>query len=171
MNKESLIFLGSTLCVVAVIIGMTMYFSKKNSPSDNTNLLGKMSQEETFNFDVEEKDKMDNVEDFNELEIKVIQDGTGQEAKEGDKVVVNYEGTLTNGIKFDSSYDKGKPFSFVLGDGFVIQGWEKGVEGMKIGEIRELKIPSSMGYGASGIGDVIPPNAGLIFKVELLEIE
>lgn len=169
MNKESLVFIGITLLVVAVIVGTTVYFSKKNTSLDNTSLLEEASQEDTIN--INEEEEMNTIEDFNELEIKVIQEGSGEEAKEGDTVVVNYEGTLTDGTKFDSSYDRGTPFSFNLGTGFVIQGWEEGVSGMKIGEIRELRIPSSMGYGSSGAGDVIPPNAGLIFKVELLEIK
>ncbi len=106
-----------------------------------------------------------------ELEIKVLKEGTGdQEAKQGDFVKAHYTGTLEDGTKFDSSVDRGEPFEFTLGVGQVIQGWDQGVSGMKIGEKRKLTIPPELGYGASGAGSAIPPNAVLIFEVELLEI-
>ncbi|HPM13876.1 MAG TPA: FKBP-type peptidyl-prolyl cis-trans isomerase [Candidatus Dojkabacteria bacterium] len=127
---------------------------------------------QTINLNSNKEDTMNesNVEDFDVLGITTIQQGDGQEAQVGDTVSVHYEGTLSDGTKFDSSYDRGQPFEFTLGDNYVIEGWEKGVVGMKVGEIRELKIPSSMGYGESGNG-IIPGNAGLIFKIELLEIK
>jgi len=106
-----------------------------------------------------------------ELESKILKEGTGdQEAKQGDFVKVHYTGTLEDGTKFDSSVDRGEPFEFTLGVGQVIQGWDQGVVGMKIGEKRKLTIPPNLGYGASGAGSAIPPNATLIFEVELLEI-
>lgn len=96
--------------------------------------------------------------------------GEGDEAVSGKSVTVHYTGTLENGSKFDSSVDRGQPFSFPLGAGRVIKGWDMGVEGMKVGGKRKLTIPSELGYGASGVGGVIPPNATLIFEVELLKV-
>ncbi|HEY0512427.1 MAG TPA: FKBP-type peptidyl-prolyl cis-trans isomerase [Thermoanaerobaculia bacterium] len=94
--------------------------------------------------------------------------GEGQEAKSGQTVTVHYTGWLENGTKFDSSLDRRDPFSFRLGAGEVIRGWDEGVAGMKIGGKRRLTIPAALGYGARGAGGVIPPNSTLIFEVELL---
>ena len=96
--------------------------------------------------------------------------GTGREAAAGNLVTVHYTGWLTNGKKFDSSVDRSEPFSFPLGAGRVIKGWDEGVAGMKVGGKRKLTIPSQLGYGARGAGGVIPPNATLVFDVELLEV-
>ncbi len=110
-------------------------------------------------------------ESATELKIETLKNGQGQEAKNGNTVSVHYTGWLENGTKFDSSLDKGIPFSFVLGEGQVIKGWDMGVLGMKIGEKRKLVIPSELGYGKFGTpGGPIPPNATLIFEVELLKI-
>lgn len=104
------------------------------------------------------------------LLVQDLRPGTGAEAKAGHTVSVHYVGTLTNGSKFDSSRDRGKPFEFKLGAGMVIQGWDQGVAGMKIGGLRKLTIPPELGYGARGAGGVIPPHATLIFEVELLGV-
>lgn len=97
--------------------------------------------------------------------------GTGEEAKPGKKVTVHYTGWLTDGKEFDSSKKSGKPFEFLIGAGQVIQGWERGVVGMKVGGKRKLTIPSQLGYGERGAGGVIPPNATLVFEIELLKVE
>jgi FKBP-type peptidyl-prolyl cis-trans isomerase len=97
--------------------------------------------------------------------------GTGVEAKAGQTAVVHYTGWLTDGKKFDSSKDRNQPFSFPLGGGRVIKGWDEGVQGMKVGGVRRLTIPPTLGYGASGAGGVIPPNATLVFEVELLDVK
>jgi FKBP-type peptidyl-prolyl cis-trans isomerase len=99
-----------------------------------------------------------------------LQAGTGAEAKAGQNVKVHYTGWLTSGTKFDSSVDRGQPFSFPLGAGRVIRGWDEGVAGMKIGGRRKLMIPPALGYGSRGAGGVIPPDAELIFEVELLGV-
>ncbi|MEJ2421306.1 MAG: FKBP-type peptidyl-prolyl cis-trans isomerase [Acidobacteriota bacterium] len=96
--------------------------------------------------------------------------GTGEAAKAGDEVVVNYTGRLKDGTVFDSSYSRHQPFTFTLGAGRVIKGWDVGVAGMKVGGKRRLIIPPDLAYGARGAGGVIPPNATLTFDVQLLEI-
>ena len=97
--------------------------------------------------------------------------GTGAVAAAGQKVTVHYTGWLTDGTKFDSSKDRNDPFDFPLGAGRVIRGWDEGVAGMKIGGKRKLTIPPALGYGARGAGGVIPPNATLLFEVELLAVD
>ncbi|MFH1870043.1 MAG: FKBP-type peptidyl-prolyl cis-trans isomerase [Pseudomonadota bacterium] len=97
--------------------------------------------------------------------------GEGAEACAGQMVTVHYTGWLTNGSKFDSSKDRNDPFRFALGRGQVIGGWDEGVQGMKIGGTRKLTIPPALGYGARGAGGVIPPNATLVFEVELLGLD
>ncbi len=97
--------------------------------------------------------------------------GTGEVAVAGKTTSVHYTGWLENGKKFDSSVDRGQPFSFPLGAGRVIKGWDEGVQGMKVGGKRKLTVPSDLGYGSRGAGGVIPPNATLIFDVELLGVQ
>lgn len=104
------------------------------------------------------------------MKIEVLKPGAGEVSKNGDRVSVHYVGTLEDGTKFDSSRDRGTPFSFTLGTGQVIQGWDLGVLGMKPGEQRKLTIPPDLAYGVNGIPGAIPPSATLIFEVELLGI-
>jgi FKBP-type peptidyl-prolyl cis-trans isomerase len=104
------------------------------------------------------------------LEYWDIKVGTGPVAAAGQTVKVHYTGWLTTGKKFDSSVDRGEPFTFDLGGGHVIKGWDEGVAGMKVGGKRQLRIPPELGYGDRGAGGVIPPNATLIFDVELLGV-
>ena len=104
------------------------------------------------------------------LKYEVLEVGSGDEARSGQQVSVHYTGWLTDGSKFDSSRDRQQPFQFALGRRMVISGWDEGVAGMKVGEKRKLTIPPDLGYGASGAGGVIPPNATLIFEVELLAV-
>ncbi|MBZ0104914.1 MAG: FKBP-type peptidyl-prolyl cis-trans isomerase [Sulfuricella denitrificans] len=104
------------------------------------------------------------------LTYEDIATGEGAEATAGRMVSVHYTGYLTDGSKFDSSKDRNDPFSFPLGAGHVIKGWDEGVQGMKEGGTRKLTIPPQLGYGARGAGGVIPPNATLVFEVELLKV-
>jgi FKBP-type peptidyl-prolyl cis-trans isomerase FkpA len=116
------------------------------------------------------RDKVRAMKTASGLEYEDVRVGSGTEASAGKTVDVHYTGWLTDGKKFDSSRDRGEPFSFKLGAGQVIKGWDEGVAGMKIGGQRKLTIPPQLGYGARGVGGVIPPNATLVFDVELLGV-
>lgn len=105
------------------------------------------------------------------LKYQELETGAGDKAEPGMKVMVHYSGWLENGSKFDSSLDRNEPFSFILGKGQVIRGWDEGVAGMLVGGKRRLSIPPQLGYGSRGAGGVIPPNATLIFEVELLAVQ
>jgi FKBP-type peptidyl-prolyl cis-trans isomerase len=104
------------------------------------------------------------------IQIEEVRPGTGAEARAGMNVSVHYVGTLTNGQKFDSSRDRGKPFGFKLGAGQVIAGWDQGVAGMKVGQVRKLTIPPELAYGDRGFPPVIPPGSTLVFEVELVGV-
>lgn len=153
-NKRVLVF---GVLVLIVFVGVVIF--KVRLPKSEENVEPSVSQEKVM----EEKQS--------ELKIEDITVGTGDEALAGKKVTVNYAGTLEDGAKFDSSYDRGTPFSFSLGAGEVIQGWDEGVVGMKVGGKRKLTIPPSLGYGERGAGGAIPPNSILIFEIELLKVE
>lgn len=105
------------------------------------------------------------------VEIEELELGTGEEAKDGHKVTMHYKGTFVDGKKFDSSYDRNQPFSFNLGRGDVIKGFDLGVLGMKVGGKRKVKIPSDLAYGKRGAGGVIPPDTDLVFELELLGVK
>lgn len=104
------------------------------------------------------------------LEYEDVKEGTGAEAVKGKRVTVHYVGTFPDGRKFDSSRDRGEGFTFALGGGQVIQGWDEGVAGMKVGGVRKLTIPYQLAYGERGYPPIIPPKATLLFEVELLEV-
>lgn len=114
---------------------------------------------------------MSKQESVGKLIIEDIKKGEGKEVVGGDYITIHYKGTLEDGTKFDSSYDRGAPFKTRIGVGEVIEGWDMGVIGMKVGGKRKLIIPPALGYGATGAGGVIPPNATLIFEVELVGID
>lgn len=149
-----MIFLGTLVVAGGVYIFATKGFSKNRS-------LATPTPASTIEATMPQTDKL------------LIQDevvGTGAEATAGKSVTVNYVGTLTDGTKFDSSYDRNQPFTFNLGAGEVIQGWDQGIVGMKVGGKRKLTIPPSLGYGSQAVG-TIPANSTLIFEVELLKVE
>jgi len=119
----------------------------------------------------EKEQRMAEITTASGLVYEDIVEGSGAEATVGAFVTVHYTGWLTNGSKFDSSKDRNDPFQFPLGRGHVIKGWDEGVQGMKIGGTRKLTIPAHLGYGAHGAGGVIPPNATLVFEVDLLDLQ
>ena len=160
MNKTLITY----LIIACIIIPIFFILISRDKQEDETFELTYIDQ----NIE-EENNNAKNMEN-EELKIEVLQEGTGEEAKNGDNVSVHYVGTLEDGTKFDSSIDRGAPFDFLLGSGQVIKGWDLGVLGMKIGEKIKLTIPSDLAYGDDGIPNVIPPKSTLIFEVELLDI-
>lgn len=155
---------------ILILILAFLLFMDKTSTTNQTDDANQADGTDVAKEDLEAIEEALDVEDFDEFKIEDIEVGTGEEAKEGDTISVHYTGTLINGTKFDSSVDRGEPFEFTLGAGQVIQGWDEGFAAMKVGGKRKIEIPSSMGYGASGAGADIPPNAGLVFEVELVGI-
>lgn len=156
MNRK-LIIGFIIVCVLIAGIYYLVQANKKANVSNNSSA-GLSEPINKTNFNIQN------------MNIEILQQGSGQATKSGDKVTVNYVGTLEDGVKFDSSIDRGQPFVFTLGEGSVIQGWEQGVEGMKVGEKRKLTIPPNLAYGEQGAGGIIPPNATLIFEIDLLQI-
>ena len=167
----------STVVILAVVVAGFYFLSKifKNEEIEGIDFGGKKT--ESADNAVEQSQlakilgKQPKFEVGDELRAEILREGTGEGAKNNDKATVHYIGVLEDGTKFDSSLDRGQPFTFLLGAGQVIRGWDLGVVGMKVGEIRRLYIPSEFGYGERGAGSSIPPNANLIFEVELLGIE
>lgn len=142
------------LIIILIIIVLGVYFLFQNSKNNN-----------------EESIVTPNTYEIQGMKVEILKEGTGESSKNGDKVSVHYVGTLEDSTKFDSSIDRGTPFAFILGVGQVIKGWDLGVLGMKVGEKRKLTIPPALAYGEAGTpGGPIPPNATLIFEVELLGI-
>lgn len=159
--------LGYILVIAAVTFGIVYVLKNYKAPVSEIILTETPVAE---NQEIVQNDSMQD-ETGDGLKIEDVVDGTGDEAVSGKSVSVHYTGTLVDGTKFDSSKDRGEPFTFNLGAGQVIQGWDKGVVGMKVGGKRILTISPELGYGAQGAGGVIPPNATLIFEIELLDVK
>ncbi len=158
--KNKIIIITALIIAVLAVAVFFIFYNKNKTNIDAT------KQDKTADLKLNNQ-KMNK----QGVQIEILKEGAGAVAKNGDKVSVHYVGVLENGTKFDSSVDRGVPFEFTLGTGQVIPGWDIGVEGMKVGEKRKLTIPSLLAYGERGAGGVIPPNATLIFEVELLGIK
>jgi peptidylprolyl isomerase/FKBP-type peptidyl-prolyl cis-trans isomerase FkpA len=152
MKKNTIVFL--VIILLITISGVLYYFMPKNNNSAALD----QSKQASGIFEIQG------------MKVEILKQANGAEAKIGDKVTVNYVGTLPDGTKFDSSIDRNTPFEFTLGENKVIRGWELGVLGMKVGEERMLTIPPELGYGPQGFPPIIPENATLIFKIDLLGI-
>ena len=152
MNKNYLIVLA---VVLIIIVAGAIYFSL---PKPNNNM-----QTNSNTFEIQN------------MKVEILKEGSGAEAKVGDNIEVNYTGSLTDGTKFDSSVDPSfghvAPFPYTLGQNQVIQGWELGLLGMKVGEKRKLTIPPELAYGAAGRPPIIPQNATLVFEIDMLSIK
>ncbi|OQY37022.1 MAG: hypothetical protein B6226_05675 [Candidatus Cloacimonetes bacterium 4572_65] len=161
-----------TKIITVIAVFASLLACNANGAKTDSDAVAKDAKVETKTETVVEKktEKKGEITMENGLQYTIDVEGSGQVAKKGDKVVVHYTGWLTDGTKFDSSKDRDQPFSFQLGAGRVIKGWDLGVEGMKIGETRTLTIPAELGYGSRGAGAVIPPNATLKFEVELIKV-
>ena len=175
--REILVSFGVlVICVLVLIVAQLVDQGKPDSAIassfSSTSVTENGTTEETLVAlsleDVAEKEEVKTTESG--LRYVDVQVGEGKSPEQGDTVVVHYTGSLADGKKFDSSRDRDRPFSFKLGSGQVIKGWEEGIATMKVGGRRQLIIPPELGYGQRGAGGVIPPNATLIFDVELLEI-
>ncbi len=155
--------------LIVLILGVGVFFLVKNMKNNPEPQTEQMSEENTNQENSELKEEGN--QEVTEIMMTVVKEGTGEVSANGDTVLVHYSGYLEDGTKFDSSVDRGTPFEFTIGAGQVISGWEIGVSGMKVGEVRRLILPPAFAYGEMGVPGVIPPNAVLAFEVELLEIK
>ncbi len=174
--------------ILLLVVAMFMFGAcnnLKNESSTNKKNSEKVEEKTTENQKTEENQTLTNADipkyiKDNNITVEptasglyyiVTEEGTGEQAKKGDIVSVHYSGTLLDGTKFDSSYDRGTPFDFQIGSGSVIAGWDEGIALMKVGEKGKLIIPSELAYGDKAVGGVIPANSPLIFEVELVAIK
>lgn len=175
MKKNAIIIAA----IIVVVLVLFLLRNEKAGAPTNESSSNKQEEQAKQAEKPDGNDQSQQAEGFNktndkpmELGIKTTEEGAGDRVvKSEDTISVHYTGKLEDGTKFDSSVDRGTPFTFTIGQGQVIQGWEQGLLGMKVGEKRTLTIPSELGYGSRGAGNAIPPNATLIFDVELISIK
>lgn len=160
-QRNVILFISMAVLIVIGVLAAFVYFGRPPAGAQNSGS-GEAVTGADPNFQVIKTDLG--------LEYQELVVGDGETADSGDTVAVHYTGWLTDGTKFDSSLDRGSPFTFTLDRGSVIQGWHEGIRGMKVGGKRRLIIPADLAYGEGGYAGVIPPNATLIFDVELVEI-
>jgi FKBP-type peptidyl-prolyl cis-trans isomerase len=169
-----------SIVIVIIFVALIIGFWVKKAPQPEVQVMENIesqtvdtavSQQEKEEVKTTEVKKTNKITTIQGMKIETTKEGAGVEIKNGQTAVVHYTGKLTDGTTFDSSVTRGTPFEFPLGAGMVIKGWDLGVLGMKVGEKRMLTIPAELGYGARGAGSVIPPNATLVFEVELLGIK
>lgn len=160
------------IMVGGIVYGIVYYFFFSHSGGYSYNAQQSQNDYQTTPLVGQSQGQVPNSNNYEiqGMKVEIVKEGSGEGAKSGDAVTVNYVGKLESGVTFDSSIDRGKPFSFTLGDGAVIQGWDLGLAGMKVGEKRKLTIPPELAYGQNGAGNAIPPNATLIFEVDMLGI-
>ncbi|MBI4137959.1 MAG: FKBP-type peptidyl-prolyl cis-trans isomerase [Candidatus Sungbacteria bacterium] len=168
--KYVVVFVG----VVVLLSGVLYFFLAGEDGEERVRSSANEPQDISLSRTENEKEDglvpVKQLRDSTGLVIEDVKTGGGREAKTGDTVSVHYVGTLADGKKFDSSRDRGEPFSFTIGQGFVIQGWEQGIPGMRVGGMRKLVIPPDLAYGERAVG-TIPPNSTLFFEVELLDVQ
>jgi len=158
MNKKDIVILA--IILIVLVGGIYLIFNKSQSTGN----------EENNSMEKEEQNNNPTNFEIQGMKVEILKEGSGLEAKEGNTVTVDYVGTLENGIKFDSSLDRGIPFSLTLGQNSVIKGWELGLLGMRVGEKRKLIIPPDLAYGDNAVGNLIPAKSTLIFEVDMLDI-
>ncbi len=159
-----------SLALILLGVSVVLIFTSLDSNKNEQEIIDQNDSEENIEDQLNQIINKPNNKKM-ELQIDILKEGSGEiEAKEGDIIAVHYTGTLEDGAKFDSSLDRGETFSFTIGAGQVIKGWDEGTVGMKIGEKRKLTIPPELGYGDRGVGNIIQPNATLIFEIELVSI-
>ncbi len=159
-----------SIIIVAIAV-VAVFFVLKRAQNNSAAVTEAVQGETTNNNQNMQTANTSGAAPSNELLMTVTKSGSGVESKSGDVLSVNYTGYLSDGTKFDSSLDRGTPFEFTLGSGMVIKGWDIGLVGMKVGEVRKLVIPAQFAYGEQGFPGVIPPNATLTFDVELMAIK